>query len=138
VVVQLVIDGHHLAPEVVCVAWAAARGRVVLVTDATAAAGCPAGQFALGDVVIDVREGAVRNSDGALAGSALTLPAAVTNAVELGIEPAAVLRAVTEAPAGLLGRDDVGVLRPGSRADLTVFGDDLVVRETYLAGRLVS
>jgi N-acetylglucosamine-6-phosphate deacetylase len=138
VVVQLVVDGHHLAAEVVRVAWSAARGRVVLVTDATAAAGRPEGQYALGDVVIDVRGGAVRNSDGTLAGSALTLPVAVANAVELGIEPADALRAVTEAPAALLGRDDVGVLRPGGRADVTVFGDDLVLRETFLAGRLVG
>ena len=138
VVVQLVLDGHHLAPEVVRVVWAAARGRVVLVTDATAAAGCPDGRFALGDVALDVREGAVRNRDGTLAGSALTLTAAVTNAVELGIDPAEALRAVTATPAALIGRDDVGVLRPGARADVTVFGDDLVLRETFVAGRLVG
>jgi N-acetylglucosamine-6-phosphate deacetylase len=138
VVVQLVVDGHHLAAEVVRVAWSAARGRVVLVTDATAAAGRPDGQYELGDVAIDVQEGAVRNADGALAGSALTLPTAVANAVGLGIEPAEVLRSVTELPAALLGRTDVGVLRPGGRADVTVFGDDLVLRETFLAGRAVS
>jgi N-acetylglucosamine-6-phosphate deacetylase len=138
VVVQLVVDGHHLAAEVVRVAWSAARGRVVLVTDATAAAGHPDGQYELGDVAIDVQEGAVRNADGALAGSALTLPTAVANAVGLGIEPAEVLRSVTELPAALLGRTDVGVLRPGGRADVTVFGDDLVLRETFLAGRAVS
>jgi N-acetylglucosamine-6-phosphate deacetylase len=138
VVVQLLLDGHHLAPEVVRVVWAAARGRVVLVTDATAAAGCPDGQFALGEIALDVQEGAVRNSDGTLAGSALTLSAAVTNAVELGIDPAEALRAVSATPAALIGRDDVGVLRPGARADVTVFGDDLVLRETYLGGQPVS
>jgi N-acetylglucosamine-6-phosphate deacetylase len=138
VVVQMLLDGHHLAPEVVRVVWAAARGRVALVTDATAAAGRPDGQFALGEIALDVQEGAVRNRDGTLAGSALTLSAAVTNAVELGVDPAEVLRAVTTTPAALLGRDDVGMLRPGARADVTVFGDDLVLRETYLAGEPVS
>jgi N-acetylglucosamine-6-phosphate deacetylase len=34
----------------------------------------------------------------------------------------------------LIGRDDVGVLRPGSRADVTVLDDDLVLRTTYLGG----
>ncbi len=138
VVVQLVLDGHHLAPEVVRVVWAAARGRIVLVTDATAAAGRPDGRFALGEVALDVTDGAVRNSDGTLAGSALTLSAAVTNACELGIDPAEALRAVTSTPAALIGRDDVGVLRPGVRADVSVFGDDLVLRETYLAGQPVG
>ena len=73
----------------------------------------------------------------ALAGSALTLSNAVTNAVELGIATVDVLRAATAAPAALLGRDDVGMLRPGTRADLAIFGDDLVLRETFLAGRPV-
>ena len=64
-------------------------------------------------MALDVTDGAVRNSDGALAGSALTLSAAIANAVELGIDPVEALRAVTSAPAALIGRDDVGVLRPG-------------------------
>ena len=118
VVVQLVLDGHHLAPEVVRVVWAAARGRVVLVTDATAAAGRPDGGSLSAGVALDVTDGAVRNSDGTLAGSALTLSAAVTNACELGIDPAEALRAVTSTPAALIGRDDVGRAPAGGRADV--------------------
>ena len=40
VVVQIIVDGVHLAPEVVQLVWRAAAGRVALVTDAMAAAGC--------------------------------------------------------------------------------------------------
>ncbi len=138
VILQLVLDGHHLAPDVVRLVWAAARERIVLVTDATAAAGRPDGRYALAGVSLDVTDGAVRNPDGTLAGSALTLSGAVKNAAEIGIDPAAVLRAVTEAPAALLGRPDVGCLRPGVPADVVVFGDDLVLQETFLAGRLVD
>jgi N-acetylglucosamine-6-phosphate deacetylase len=138
ITVQLVLDGHHLAPEVVKVVWAAARGRVVLVTDATAAAGRPDGQFVLAGVDLDVTDGAVRNADGSLAGSALTLPAAVANAVDLGIDVVEALRAVTSRPAALIGRDDVGVLRPGARADIAVFDADLVLERTYLGGQVVA
>ena len=134
VVVQMVLDGHHLSPDVVRVVWAAAPDRVVLVTDATAAAGRPDGTYALAGVALDVTDGVVRNPDGTLAGSALTLSGAVRNAVEIGIDPAAVLTAVTERPADLLGRDDLGRLRPGARADVTVFDDDLSLRETWLGG----
>jgi N-acetylglucosamine-6-phosphate deacetylase len=70
VVVQLVLDGHHLAPEVVRLSWAAARSRVVLVTDATAASARPDGRYELAGVPLEVRAGAVRNPDGDLAGSA--------------------------------------------------------------------
>ena len=39
VVVQMIVDGHHLADETVQLVWACAAGRVALVTDAMAAAG---------------------------------------------------------------------------------------------------
>ena len=136
--VQMVLDGHHLAPDVVRMVWAAARDRIVLVTDATAAAGRPAGRYALAGVSLEVTDGVVRNPDGTLAGSALTLSRAVKNAAELGLDPVSVLRAVTEAPAALLGRDDIGFLRPGARADVAVFGDDLVLHETLLDGTPVD
>jgi N-acetylglucosamine-6-phosphate deacetylase len=138
VTIQMVLDGHHLAPDVVRLAWTAAADRVVLVTDATAAAGQPDGRYALAGVSLDVTDGAVRNPDGTLAGSALTLSGAVKNAVELGLDVSSVLRAVTEAPGALLGRDDVGSLRPGGRADVAVFDDGMVLRETFVAGRPVE
>ncbi len=138
VVVQLVVDGHHLAPDVIRTVWAAAAGRVVLVTDATAAAARPDGEHVLAGVALHVRDGAVRNEDGTLAGSALTLDRAVRNACALGVDPAAALVAATRAPADLVGRPDIGRLAPGSRADLVVLDDDLSVREALLAGRPVD
>jgi len=133
VVVQLILDGHHLAPEVVRMTWAAARGRVVLVTDATAASARPDGRYELAGVPLDVRGGAVRNSDGRLAGSALTLDAALRCAVELGIPLVDALAAATSAPAALLGRPDVGTLEPGHARDLVVLDDALRVHEVHLA-----
>lgn len=138
VFVQLVVDGHHLADDVVRLVWAAAAGRTVLVTDATAASARPDGRYALAGVDLTVRDGAVRNPAGALAGSALTLDRAVRNALALGLEEGAVLQAATATPARLLGRTDVGVLAPGARADLVLLDDDLAVREVLLAGAPVS
>jgi len=138
VTVQLIVDGHHLADEVVRLAWSAARGRVVLVTDATEAAAREEGEYAIAGVPVEVRAGAVRNEQGVLAGSALTLDAAVRNACALGLDVAEVLVSVTAAPASLVGRPDLGRLQPGARADLVVLDDDLVVRETWLGGRPVE
>ncbi len=103
VTVQLVVDGHHLADDVVRLVWAAARGRVVLVTDATAASAREDGTYVLAGMPVEVRAGAVRNDRGDLAGSALTLDAAVRNACALGFDPAEVLASVTSRPAALLG-----------------------------------
>ena len=48
VVVQLILDGVHLAPETAIVVWRAAPGRVALVTDAITAAGESDGEYSLG------------------------------------------------------------------------------------------
>lgn len=138
VVVQLIVDGHHLADDVVRAVVNAAAGRVVLVTDATAAAGMPDGVYELAGVRLEVSGGAVRNAAGALAGSALTLDAAVRNAVALGVDRAQALSAASERPAALLGRTDVGHLAPGARADVVVLDGDLCVEATYLEGRQVA
>ena len=138
VTVQVILDGHHLADDVVRVVWAAARGRVVLVTDATEAAAREEGEYAIAGVPVEVRAGAVRNDQGDLAGSALTLDAAVRNACDLGLDLAEVLTAVTATPAGLLGRSDLGRLHPGARADLVVLDDDLTVAQTWVSGTPVD
>lgn len=134
VTVQVIVDGHHLADDVVRLVWSAARGRVVLVTDATEAAAREEGEYAIAGVPVEVRAGAVRNDRGDLAGSALTLDAAVRNAVGLGLDLAEVLTAVTATPASLLGRTDIGRLHPGARADLVVLEETLTVRETWVGG----
>jgi anhydro-N-acetylmuramic acid kinase len=135
VVVQMILDGHHLAPEVVRMSWAAARSRVVLVTDATAASARPDGQYEMAGVSLEVQDGAVRNPAGRLAGSALTLDAAVRCAVDLGIPLLDALQAATATPAGLLGRTDVGTLVAGQARDLVVLDDGLQVHEVHLAQR---
>ena len=45
VVVQLIADGAHLAPETILTVWRAARGRIALVSDVTAAGGMGDGSF---------------------------------------------------------------------------------------------
>lgn len=137
VTVQLIVDGHHLAPETVRLAGRAAAGRLVLVTDAVAAAGLPDGPAVLGATPVEVRGGVVRRGDGTLAGSAIALPDAVRGAVAAGIDLADALTAVTAAPARLIGRPDLGTLAAGGPADLVVLDRDLAVVRTLVAGRTV-
>lgn len=136
--VGLIADLHHVAGPVVQVVFAACPGRVALVTDAIAAAGMPPGRYALGgqDVFVDATDMLPRRADGTLAGSSLTLDAAVRNVASLGVDPAAALDAVTRVPADVLGRADLGRLAPGALADLVWLGDDLRVRRTWIGGRV--
>ena len=80
--VELILDGHHIAGDAARVALRAARGRVVLVTDGLAAAGMGDGEWRMGSVDVTVRDGVARLADGTLAGSVLTMPAAVRNLLQ--------------------------------------------------------
>lgn len=133
----LILDFVHVA-EVVCrLTFAAAGGRVALVTDATAAAGLPAGEYLLGGERIQVgASGPPRRADGALAGSSLRLDEAIANAVKLGVDVSAAVDAATRIPADLLGRTDLGRILPGARADLVWLGEDLRARATWIGGAL--
>ena len=134
VIVQLIVDGVHLAPEAVLLAWAAAPNRVALVTDAIAGAGLGDGSYALGTVTVEVRDGVVRREDGVLAGSALTMVEAVRNVHALGVPLDAALRAAGEVPARVLRLPDVGRLDIGLPADIVVLDDGLEVERVLVGG----
>lgn len=141
VVVELIADGVHLHPLVLAhAARAAGRGRWVLVTDAMAAAGCGDGRYDLGGLAVSVVDGVARlapdgggaGGPGAIAGSTLTLDAALRCAVGAGLSFAEALAAVTSTPASLLGRDDRGHLEPGATGGAVLLDADLQVESVHL------
>lgn len=127
VTVELIADGHHLHPQVLALAARSALGGWMLVTDAMAGALAPDGDYQLGPQHVAVQDGIARTDDGAIAGSTLSLAAAVRTAVGAGIPPAEALRAATAVPARTLRLDGVGVLEPGALADLALLDADLTV-----------
>ena len=134
VTVQAIVDGVHLAPEAAYAAFLAARSRFCLVTDAIEAALLGDGDFELGGRTVQVRDGACRLADGTLAGSVVTMDRALRNLVASGATLAEAAHAASAAPARLLGRDDLGALRPSADAHVTVLDDDLNVQRTLVAG----
>jgi N-acetylglucosamine-6-phosphate deacetylase len=141
--VELIADGVHLHPAVLRTAFAAKPGRTLLVTDAMAAAGSPDGDYRLGPMSIEVREGVARLADGsgtgAIAGSTLTMDAAVRFAVRTaGLPLLDVVHAASTTPAAAWGLSDVGALEAGRRADLVVLDDGLEVVRVMRSGAWVS
>ena len=138
VVVQLIADGVHVAPEAILMAWRAARGRLVLVSDAIAAAGLGDGSYRLGRVEVTVEHGVARSADGRLAGGVRPLAWGLRMLVELGVPIAEAVDTVTTAPARLAGREGIALLRPGAPADLVVLDDDFAVTGVLVGGAPVA
>ncbi len=123
----LIADGAHVHPAMLRTAFAAlGRDRTVLVSDAVAAMGMPDGSYGLGDLRVRAEHGVVRDDQGRLAGSALTMgrAAATFAACVPAAGPWTLARLCATNPAALLGADDYGLLASGRRAAFTVLGDD--------------
>jgi N-acetylglucosamine-6-phosphate deacetylase len=134
VIVQIIVDGIHLAEETARLVWRSAAGRVALVTDAVAGAGMDDGSYNLGGAEIEVREGVARGADGVLAGSSLTMIEAVRNLHQLGIPLPDAVVAATAVPARALGLATAGRVDVGGPADLVVLDDNLEVERVCVAG----
>ncbi|WP_427131515.1 N-acetylglucosamine-6-phosphate deacetylase [Pseudarthrobacter sp. S9] len=137
--VELIADGVHLHPAMIRTIFNS-PANPVLVTDAMAAAAAPEGNYKLGDLDVYVHDGQARlTSNGSIAGSTLTLDAALRYAVQTaGVPLTEALQALTQHPAAMLGLTEVGLLEPGKRADVLALDPDLTVLAVMRAGRWVS
>ena len=135
----LVVDLSHVSATACAIAFAAAPGRICLVTDAAACAGMPPGRYLLGGQPVELPPGggAPVRPGGTLAGSALRMDQAVGNAVAVGLGLPEAVAAATRIPADLIGRPDLGRLAAGAAADLAWLGDDLRARATWVGGEQV-
>lgn len=145
VMVELICDGTHLAPDVIRLAVRTATpARVALVTDAMSATGQPDGDYELGTLKVSVRGGVAKilNDDGtlgAIAGSTLTMDRAVEFLVQhVGSTLVEASMMASTTPARWHGLDDVGTLEPGRRADLCVVDDHGVLAGVMRNGEWVK
>ncbi|MDO5682356.1 MAG: N-acetylglucosamine-6-phosphate deacetylase [Propionibacteriaceae bacterium] len=132
---EVILDGVHLSPDLVAWLFEVCGDRIVLITDAMAATGCCDGAYRLGSLPVDVRDGIARIAGtDTIAGSTLTLDAALHHAVTAGVDWRAAVRSLTVLPAAYLGLDDVGLLRAGARADLLALDDQWQVTGVWHRG----
>jgi N-acetylglucosamine-6-phosphate deacetylase len=122
VTAELIADGVHVDPAAMkLLLKAKTASGVILVSDGTAATGMRDGKYRLGDFDVNVTGGVVRNTEGKLAGSALTLDRALRNTLALGVGMMDAVRMLTYQPAKLLGLEKrKGVLTAGADADLVL------------------
>jgi N-acetylglucosamine-6-phosphate deacetylase len=140
---SFIVDGHHLPPSVVkCFLRGKGVGRSILVTDAIAAAGQPAGKYKLGNVEVEVTESGRVCLPGTpyLAGSALEMHDAIGKTVMYsGVTLDDALRMASTNPAELLGfADRVGSIVVGQRADLVLFDWNEDLKTLDVAATIVN
>ena len=156
---EVIADGVHLHDTAIrLVARAAGPGRLVLITDAMAAAGMPDGRYRLGSMWVDVAGGVARLAagtgpganagpggeagprvSGAIAGSTATMASVVRHAIAAGLPVTDVAAAASTNPArvlGLAGR--TGALSPGLDADLVVCDEAFGLRAVMRRGEWVT
>jgi N-acetylglucosamine-6-phosphate deacetylase len=135
----LIADLHHVNAEAIRLTFAAARGRVMLVTDNVSAFGMPPGEYDLGgQTVVVVEDDPARREDGTIAGATARLDTCVANAVASGVPLDEAIAAATSVPAQALGHVQLGHLRPGAAADFVLLGaEDLRTQQTWIRGAKV-
>lgn len=133
--VELIFDGIHVDADLATFVMRTIPDRIILVTDAMAAAAAPDGDYLLGELPVEVRDRVARLAGRpTIAGSTLTLDRAVRNAIGQGIPLAQAVRSATSAPADYLGLDRVGRIAAGHRADLLMLDDDANVTAVMYRG----
>jgi N-acetylglucosamine-6-phosphate deacetylase len=132
----LIVDGHHVHPEVMKLALRAKRhDRFLLVSDAMPSVGAEKKDFVLNGRPITVADNRCVDPEGRLAGADLDMATAVRNAVSmLGLGVADAVRMASINAAEFLGLRDVGRIAPGQRANLVQLDGELQVLETWIDG----
>lgn len=142
VTLELINDGVHVTAPAARLVTRLAPGRIALITDAMAATGMADGQYTLGSQPVQVEDSIARlldgdGSPGSIAGSTLTLDAAVMRAVsDLGLSPLEAVQAASLIPLralGLIADDEHSLLRRGMPARYLLLNDDMSIRWENMA-----
>lgn len=137
---EIIADRIHTHPGIFQILInAKGKEKVILITDSMRAGCMKDGISELGGQKVIVKDNSARLEDGTLAGSILTLNAAIKNIVEntnLKIHEAVSLATIN--PAKDIGIDDKkGSIEIGKDADIVIFTDDFKILHTIVEGRTV-
>ncbi len=135
---ELIPDMLHSHPGAIAAALRSIAG-LYCVTDSTAAAGMPDGEYRLGRQMVTRCVGGVRLADGTLAGSVLTMDQAFRNLVNvMHMSLAEASQRTATLASEFIGAVDRGRLVAGCHADMVVLDQNLNVTQVLTEGRAVD
>ncbi len=134
---ELIVDGVHVSPEMVALAYRNKKQQLVLITDSMEATDCADGEYSIAGMPVTVKNGRAMTHDGAIAGSTLHLLDGVKNLASFaGIPFEHALYCATKAPALATGLDAIiGSLECGKRADMLLLNADFDVECVWCGGK---
>ncbi|MBS7634244.1 N-acetylglucosamine-6-phosphate deacetylase [Candidatus Bathyarchaeota archaeon] len=136
VYVEVIVDFIHLHPATVnLVMKCKGSNRTILVTDSISGAGLGDGVYKLGSRAVTIKDGVARLSDGALAGSMLTMIGAVQNAVKSGMPLRDAVKMAALTPCNAMGIKDSGKIVRGCKADFIVLDKQMRITDAFIDGR---
>ncbi len=129
----IILDGHHCHYASARIAHKLKREKLFLVSDALFLSR-KVKQFNWGAFNAELRDGSYRNSEGNLAGSAISMSEAVTNAVQhAGFSLEEAINAATIVPARAINmQDKIGKIAAGYPANFVKFSNDLKIIEAVM------
>lgn len=134
---EVIFDKIHVHPEAVRV-LIKAKGveKVVCITDSMSATGLPCGRYKLGELDVNVVDNQARlSSNGALAGSVLTMDKAFRHLLELGYNLMDAVK-LTSTNVAKEFHLNTGMIRVGKDADLVVLDEKHEVKMTIVKGKI--
>jgi N-acetylglucosamine-6-phosphate deacetylase len=137
---ELIADNIHVHPAVIQLLINAKSPQgVILITDSVSAAGMPDGLYSLEGQTVTLANGSARLADGTLAGSTLTMDAALRNLIGATGRPIEeVWRCVSlNAAEAIHIADHKGKIEAGCDADLVVLDSNLHVKLTISEGKIL-
>jgi N-acetylglucosamine-6-phosphate deacetylase len=137
---ELIADGHHVHPDVIKMAVAAAgSGHIMAITDAMAGMGQGDGDYVLGGHPVKVAAGKALLLDGTLAGSILGMSTAANNiAAWTECDLLSLAEMTSTNAADRIGRTDIGRIDVGAKADFVRMQGGLSHVGTIIGGRAIS
>ena len=137
IMAEIIFDKIHVHPEAVrTLIRVKGVDKIVCVTDSMSATGLAEGQYKLGELDVNVKDGQARlASNNALAGSVLRMDIAFKNLIELGYSITDAFK-MTSTNAAKEFKLNTGILKEGKDADLVVLDKDYKVYMTMVKGKI--
>lgn len=130
----IIADGHHVDFGNIAMAHRLMGKRLCLVTDAMMTLAGQSQSFMIGDKEIYRTNNRLADAQGRLAGAHLAMDEALRNAVtRAGVDLGQALYMASCNPLRAIGQyEDLGQIKPGARASLTLLSDDLQAQGVVL------